>query len=115
MIERIQKPDEFFSHLIDQGNIIYYRLSLSGTVYMYVAVELYGVLGSAHCESIVWSHNTAKQMMADWKTILNECRSMGAKTMIASYEREEVTQWKKFVRMLGFNDPVKVLVASMEV
>jgi hypothetical protein len=113
MIKAIDRPEQF-SHLPASLECLAF-CDESGP-YMLVGLQLVGKDCACHAENLRWSHTLAKQVKADWASLIdNYIRPSGATRAIASFEDVKDKVWPKFIRLLGFPEPTRVMISVMEV
>ena len=111
MIKQIDRPHEF-SHLSKDS--LYLELSDKKGVYGFAGIDKIRDLAALHYQSLRWSHGILKQMRFDFDEIITMLKKLGTKRLIASYP-EINPRWPKFIKLLGFPDPVKIMISEMEV
>lgn len=92
-----------------------FELYDSNGPYMYIGFEILKNQCAGHSKVLKWSHNVAKKIKKDWEVIMLEfLKPNGIKKVIATFPEDD-TKWPKFINLLGFPKPRKVMVSIMEI
>lgn len=115
MIEYIDYKPQCFSHL--PKDVLCFEVLEDGRQCAYVGVQFMGYTAHLHIVFSRFNHNILRVVKdVAWPYVKRLCEQNNCRTLVVSKEgsNEEVKTWKGFIKHLGFVNPKRVFLATLE-
>lgn len=88
----------------------YYLGVLKGKTYCSLHVQFEGSVVHVHLYMKRYSAGVLKEMKADFEKMKRTFKRRGVKMILATHSIDGCKLWGKFVEIMGFNEPVEILL-----
>lgn len=113
MITKLDYHPKIMQHLSEDHR--FFLLSNHDGDYCYLALKFKDHEGMIHLEMLRWSAGVKKSILKDWEGILEYCRNMECKQLVAINKDYQDEKWPKFIAMFGFNDVKTISISGREI
>ena len=69
---------------------------------------------NVHCDMYKWNINTYKELLKDWKDIIEIMKERNCTEVIATYDSSSgnIEKWKKFIKLFNFPESMTVYISK---